>query len=166
MLRNFSLISLPYSMSVIYCKSNEVKTCWKCIHLLKTCFDKTFIWLFRETVASTLFKILYISSTFTNITTPFVSINLDILQNPLEQRLFPLSYVFLKNQSITYFASFFIFMLKLINLNFAFRNKNCCYLCRFYHECAFELTDWLIWLVHQFWLVNLNKHQLVEINSL
>ena len=48
----------------------------------------------------------YISSTFINITTPFISINLDILQNPLEQRLFLLSYVFFKNQNITFFASF------------------------------------------------------------
>ena len=116
-------------------------------------------------MASTLFKILYISSIFTHITTPFISINLDILQNSLEQRLFLLSYVFFKNQNITFFSSFFIFMLRMINLFFDFKNKNWCYLCRFYHECTIELTDWLIWLVHQFWLVNLNKHQLVEINS-
>ena len=46
---------------------------------------------------------------------------------------------------------------------FDFKNKNCCYLCRFYHEYTFELIDWLIWFIHQFWLVYLNKHQLVEI---
>ena len=45
------------------------------------------------------------------------------------------------------------------NLFFAFKNKNC----RVYHECAFEFTGLLIWLVHQFWLVDLNKQQLVEI---
>ena len=93
----------------------------------------------------------------TNITTPFISINLDILQNPLEQCLFLLSHVFIKNQTITFFASFFISMLRMIKLFFVFKNKNCCYLCRFYHECAFELTDWLIWLVHQFdWLIQIN----------
>ena len=94
-----------YNMSVIYCNSHEVKTCCKCIHLLKT-------------VASTLFKVIYISSTFTNITTPSISINLDILQNLSEQRIFRLSYVFFKNQSITFFASFFIHMLRMINLFF------------------------------------------------
>ena len=116
-------------------------------------------------MASTLFKILYISSTFTNIATPFVSINLDILQNPLEQRLFLLSYVFFKSRNITFFASFFIFILSMINLLFTFKNKNYCYLCRFYHKCVFELTDWLIWLVHQFWFVNLNKHQLLKLTA-
>ena len=107
------------------------------------------------------------TSTFANKTTPFISINLDILQNPLEQRFFLLSYVFFKNQNIpNIFYFFFISMLWMINLFFAFKNKNCCYLCRFYHECTLELTDWLIWLIHQVWLANLNKYQLVEINSL
>ena len=32
------------------------------------------------------------------------------------------------------------------NLFFAFKNKNCYYLCRFYHEYVFELIDWLILL--------------------
>ena len=73
---------------------------------------------------------------------PFISINLDILQNPLEQCLFRLSYVFFKNKIITFFASFFFLCFKLST--YAFKNKNCCYLCRFYHECTFELTDWLI----------------------
>ena len=40
---------------------------------------------------------------------PFISINLDILQNPLEQCLFRLSYVFFKNKIITFFASFFFY---------------------------------------------------------
>ena len=112
-------------------------------------------------MTSTLFKIMYISSTFTNATTRFILINLDILQNTLEQRVFLLSYVFFKNWNIIFFASFFIYMLRMINLFFAFKNKNCCYLCRYYHECVFELTDWLIWLVHQFRLVILNKLKLV-----
>ena len=44
------------------------KTCWKCIHLFKiVSTNETFIWLLSWTMASTLFKILYISSTFTNI---------------------------------------------------------------------------------------------------
>ena len=98
-------------------------------------------------------------------TTPFISIKLDILQNPLEQCLFLLSHVFLKNQTITFFASFFISILRMIKLIFVFKNKNCWYLCRFYHECAFELTDWLIWLVHQFWLVNLNKINLLKLTA-
>ena len=67
------------------------------------------------------------------------------------------------NQNITSFASFSISMLWTANLFFAYKNNNCCYLCHFYHECASELIDWLIWLVHQLWLVHLNEHQLHEI---
>ena len=60
-------------------------------------------------------------------------------------------------------ASFLISMLRTTNLFFGFKNNNLCrYLCRFYHECAVELIGWLILLFHQFRLVYLNKHQLVE----
>ena len=63
------------------------------------------------------------------------------------------------------FRLFFIAMLRMINLFFAFKNKNCCYICHFYHECAFKLTDWLIWLVHQFWLVNLININLLKLTA-
>ena len=48
-------------------------------------------------------------------------------------------------------CSFIISMLRMSNWFFVFKNKNC----RVYQEFAFEFTDWLIWLVHQFWLVHL-----------
>ena len=66
--------------------------------------------------------------------------------------------LFLKPKS-NIFRFFYISMLRLANLFFAFKNNNC----RVYHECAFELTDWIIWLVHQLWLVYLNKYQLFKI---
>ena len=47
MLRNVSAISSTYNMSVICFNSgSEQSPCWKYIHLLKTCFGETFIWLF------------------------------------------------------------------------------------------------------------------------
>ena len=61
------------------------------------------------------------------------------------------------------FCFFFISMLQTTNLFFAFKNNNCCYLCRVCHDYTIELFDWLIWLVYQFWLFHLNKHPLVEI---
>ena len=79
---------LTYNMSVICCNSHKVKICWECIHLLKACFDETFIWLFRKTVASTLFKILYISSTFTNKTIPSISISFSVLWNAWFSKMF------------------------------------------------------------------------------
>ena len=43
-------------------------------------------------------------------------------------------------KSIIFFASS---LLRTTNLFFSFR-KNCCYLCRFYNECAFDLLIWLV----------------------
>ena len=109
---------------------------------------------------------------FANITMPFISINFAVLWNAWFSNIFCKIHLkndfsfsqvsFLKSKH-NIFCFFFISMLRMTNLFFAFKNKNCCYLCHFYHECAFELTDWLFWLVHQFWLVYLNKHQLIEI---
>ena len=119
-------------------------------------------------MASTIFKILYISPTFTNITIPLISITFVVLWNARvfkifckihSSNVFFFLYVPFLNLKHNIFRFFFIFMLRMTNLFFAFKNKNY----RFYHERAFEMTDWLIWLVHQFWLVHLNKHQLVEI---
>ena len=118
----------------------------------------------QQPVASRLFKILYISSTFTNITISFISINFAILWNAWFSKIsckiywsnvfffFPMSFLKSKHSSFCFFVS----MLRMTNLFFAFKNKSCCHFFRFYHECAFELTDWLIWLVHQVWLVYLN----------
>ena len=61
---------------------------------------------------------------------------------------------FFKSLSITFFASFFISMLRITNLFFVFKNKNCYYHYRFYHGCAFKLIDWLIWFVHKiYWFI-------------
>ena len=43
------------------------------------------------------------------------------------------------NENITLFASSCISLLQTTNISFALKNKNCCYLCPFYHECAFDL---------------------------
>ena len=91
--------------------------------------------------ATTLFKIFYISSTFTNII-PFISIS--FCCSPLKQGLFVLPYVIFWNKNLTFFASFIISVLRMTNSFFASKNKNC----RIYHGCDFEFTDWLIWLVH------------------
>ena len=73
MCSGISAISLKYNMPVICCKSHEVRTCWKCIHLLQISFRRN---------ASPLFKFLYISSTFANITTPFISENSIFSETP------------------------------------------------------------------------------------
>ena len=108
-----------------------------------------------------------------HLTIPFISVNFAVLWNAWFSKIFCkthwsnvffFSCFFLKSKHNT-FCIFFISMLRMTNLFFAFKNKNCCYLCRFYHEYAFELIDWLIWLAHQFWLLHLNKHQLFEIST-
>ena len=109
---------------------------------------------------SRLFKILYIRSSFADITITFISIKFAVLWSDWFLRYFGKS-----NGAMSF--SFFICLFKSKhnvqhNLFFAFKIKNCCYLCRFYHKRAFELIDWVIWLVNQFWLFHLNKHQLVK----
>ena len=61
---------------------------------------------------------------------------------------------------MTFFASFFIAMLRTTNLFFVYKNKNYCYLCRFYHECAFDLLIWLI--SSSVSIGSLNKHILAR----
>ena len=102
-------------------KSKHVENASTYLKLVST---KRLYGRFAKSVASTFFKILYISSTFTNMTTPFILINLDLLQNPLDQCLFFFHVSFLKIKT-TFFASFCISMLRMINLCFAFKNKNC-----------------------------------------
>ena len=41
------------------------------------------------------------------------------------------------------FSLFFVSILRMTNLFFAFKNMNCCYLYRFYYERALRLIDWL-----------------------
>ena len=105
-------------------------------------------------MASTLFKMLHISSTFNNITIPFFSTTFVILH--WSNVFFFFHMLFFQNQTL--FSSFFFSMLRMNNLFFIFKNKNC----RGYHECTFEFTNRLIWSLHRFWLVHLNKDQLVE----
>ena len=127
--RNFSAICLTYNMSVICWNSREAKTCWKCIHLFKLvstkhlydCYAKQ--WLAHFSGYCTSHLLLF---HFSNLCCP-----------PLKQCLFLLSYaLFLKSKS-NIFSFSFISMLRMNNLFFAFKNKNC----RIYHECAFEFTD-------------------------
>ena len=145
MCSGISAISLKHNMPVICCKSHEVRTCWKCIHLLQISFRRN---------ASPLFKFLYISSTFANITTPFISENSIFSETPY----------FLINSAKSIGAMFFSFckcffsLIKKQNIfHFFFISF------RMFRMTNFELTDWLIWFVHQFWLVHLNKHQLISI---
>ena len=42
------------------------------------------------------------------------------------------------------FSLFFVSILRMTNLFFAFKNMNCCYLYRFYYERALRLIDWLL----------------------
>ena len=51
---------------------------------------------------------------------------------------------FLKKLKQNISRFFFYFYDSNDQLFFGFKNKNCCYLCRFYPECAFELNDRLI----------------------
>ena len=74
------------------------------------------------------FQDIYISSTFTNITMPFISITLCC--SPLKQCLLLPYAFFFKSKSYTFFVFFIIFMLWMTNLFFAFKNKNC----RVYHN--------------------------------
>ena len=89
-----------------------------------------------------------------------------IIQNPLKQCVFAFD-MSLFNQNITLFVFVFFLLCNCYAINrrtslfFAFKNKNCCYLCSFYQECIFDfanLIDWLVWLVHQFRMVRSNKH--------
>ena len=123
----------------------------------------TFISRPKTIGSSRLFKILYISSTFTKKLylswSPFVEIGYNkfccslkrlifwhILQNPFKQCVFHLWYVFFLNENIIFSASYFYASND--QLIFAFENNNCCYLCRFCQECAIELIDCLIdWFI-------------------
>ena len=104
------------------------------------------------------FRILCISSIFTNITMPSLKsilwnstiINFAILWNVWFSKIFckiQWSNVFstfdisFSNQTITFFASS---LLPTINLFFFCFHKNCCYFCRFYHECSLDLLILLI----------------------
>ena len=71
---------------------------------------------------------------------PFISIT--FCCSLLKPCLLLLSYAVFLNQNLTFFAIFIISMLRMTNLSFAFKSKNC----RVYHKRAFELTDWVIWL--------------------
>ena len=143
---------------------HEVKTCWKCIHLFKLLStNRLYERYVKQWLAHFSRHWMYISSTFNNISSLTNIFNLLIAPfvfccSPLKQCLFLLWYAYFENQNITIFASFFISMLRIAfewpyasNLFFAFKNKNY----RVYHEFAFEFTDWLIWLNHQFRLAHL-----------
>ena len=108
--------------------------------------------LFRQNVYVT----VYVSSTFTNITLRFISITFIV---PYWSNVFFFFHIPFFKSKYNIFCFLLISMLRMSNLFLAFKNENC----RVFHERAFEFTDWLIWLVNQFWLVHLNKHQLVEI---
>ena len=115
---------------------------------------------------------VYCTSTFTNITMPFIWINFAVLWNVWFSKIFCKMHwsnvffffdmPFLKFKT-PYVSLLFLFLCFGWPTYFLLSENNFCYICRFYHERAFELPDWLIWLVHQFWLVHLNKHHLVEI---
>ena len=96
---------------------------------------------------------LYISSTFTKITIFSILTTSVLLYG---SNVFFFFHVLFLKPSI--FCFFFISILWMNNSIFTFKNKNC----RVYHECTFEFSDWLIWLIHQFWLVRLNNNQLVQ----
>ena len=93
------------------------------------------------------FKILYISSSRTNIPIPFmksISFESTIRNFAILRKvwyIFQIWSVFFDQNII--FASSFIAMLQTTNLFIVFKNNNY-YLCRFYHECAFYLVIWLI----------------------
>ena len=93
------------------------------------------------------FKILYISSSCTNIPIPFmksISFESTIRNFAILRKvwyIFQIWSVFFDQNII--FASSFIAMLQTTNLFIVFKNNNY-YLCRFYHECAFYLVIWLI----------------------
>ena len=181
-LRSFFAISLTYNKSLICCNSHEDKTFWKCIHLLKMCFNWTFLWLFR--VKSVLPETWMISSNrainqisgsknccklfhnkMNNVAIHFMKFILHFVKSrPLScslKRLIlsfetgysPLSCPYF-NRNVSRFRT--------TNLCFAFKNKNCCCLCHFSNKCALELIGWLIWLAHQLWLICINKHELVK----
>ena len=156
MLWNFSAISLTYDTSGIWSNSHEDKTCWKCIRL----FESSTFMLRPITSGYIAGFSRYCTSSFADITITFISIKFAVLWSDWFLRYFGKS-----NGAMSF--SFFICLFKSKhnvqhNLFFAFKIKNCCYLCRFYHKRAFELIDWVIWLVNQFWLFRLNKHQLVK----
>ena len=124
-------------------------------------------------MASRLFKILYISSTFTNITIPFSWINFAVLWNSWFCK------IFFKIHWNNVFFFFQLCFLKFETQNFLLLFSFLCFewstyilhskirifviFCYLLHQCARELIDWLIWFIHQFWSVHLNKHQSVEI---
>ena len=93
------------------------------------------------------FKILYISSSCTNVPIPFmksISFESTIRNFAILRKvwyIFQIWSVFFDQNII--FASSFIAMLQTTNLFIVFKNNNY-YLCRFYHECAFYLVIWLI----------------------
>ena len=66
---------------------------------------------------------------------------------------------FLKKSKHGTFRFFFYFWASNDQLALLPKIKNCRYLCSFYHKSAFDL-------VHQYWLVHLNKYQLVNVNTL
>ena len=121
-LMNFSAIYLTYNMFVICCNSREVKTCWKCIHLFKLVLTKRLYGYYAKQWLATLLKILYISSTFTNITISFVSITFVVLHWSNVFFYFHVSFLKInKNQDITLFASFFHFYASIDQLIFGFQ---------------------------------------------
>ena len=152
--QRFLLHMIRLGFEAILTKTKPVENAFACLkfHLHASTNNQ---WLH-----SRLFKILYIRSSFADITITFISIKFAVLWSDWFLRYFGKS-----NGAMSF--SFFICLFKSKhnvqhNLFFAFKIKNCCYLCRFYHKRAFELIDWVIWLVNQFWLFHLNKHQLVK----
>ena len=127
----------------------------KCMDLQRQAPAKTLIIQFHLHLSTNKqwlagFKILYISSSFTNITIPSMKsiswesiiINFAILWNVWLSKMFckiHWSNVFFTfdvsffYQNITFSPSSFIAMLLRTNLFFVFKTKNYCYLCRFYH---------------------------------
>ena len=103
------------------------------------------------------FKILYISSSFTNTKLLFMKsissestiINFAILWNLCFSIMF--CNIHWVNVFFTFDVFFFyqnsifcFFFYCSTNLFFVFKNKNNCYLCRFYHECTFDLLIRLV----------------------
>ena len=135
MLRNFSAIYLTYNMYAICCNSCEAKTCLKYIHLFKlVSMNETFIWLLRWIMASALFKILYTSSTFTNITILFISTFVVLHQSNV---FFFFHISFFK---INHFLLLFYFCASNEQLIFYFQKQEL--------SCLSRVHFWIYWLAN------------------
>ena len=108
-------------------------------------------------MVSKLFNILYISSSFTNITIPFISINFAVFWNAWFSKIFwkihwgnvflsfHMSFLKIKTQHFTLLFLFRCF--EWPTYFFALKKRNCCYLCRFYQfsyykQCCHKLSEY------------------------